>query len=76
MSRNDFGWDYPPGVTGNEPAIAGGDDDRYWDWDDVVAEYKAIPDDEKSDFLTYVEQLAENGLLSETLMNTDPPEVG
>ena len=21
--RHDFGWDYPPGVTGNEPEIAG-----------------------------------------------------
>jgi len=23
MPRGDFGWDYPPGVIGNEPQIAG-----------------------------------------------------
>lgn len=23
MSGGDFGWDYPPGVTGNEPQITG-----------------------------------------------------
>jgi hypothetical protein len=29
MPRGDFGWDYPPGVTGNEPQIAGYDDEDY-----------------------------------------------
>ena len=28
MSRNIFGWSYPPGVTGNEYAIAGPDYER------------------------------------------------
>jgi hypothetical protein len=23
VNRGNFGWDYPPGVTGNEPEIAG-----------------------------------------------------
>ena len=27
MRGADFGWDYPPGVTGNEPQIAGWDED-------------------------------------------------
>lgn len=27
MTRGDFGWEYPPGVTGNEPAIVGFDPD-------------------------------------------------
>jgi hypothetical protein len=29
MPRGDFGWDYPPGVTGNEPQIAGYDEEDY-----------------------------------------------
>lgn len=31
MRPVDFGWDYPPGVTGNEPEITGEENDDYDD---------------------------------------------
>lgn len=32
MSRETFGWDYPPGVSGAEPEIVGHDDEEPCDW--------------------------------------------